>query len=82
MPAYHIMAKDKDKDKGIAATVTPFMPPADYIANCKWLTEAEVAVYAAEYRRTGFTSAPQGIACGGAPLPEVWPRCTRFRAAA
>jgi hypothetical protein len=36
------------------------MPPADYIANCKWLTEAEVEVYAAEYSRTGFTGALQG----------------------
>jgi pimeloyl-ACP methyl ester carboxylesterase len=36
------------------------MPPADYIANCKWLTEAEVGVYAAEYGRTGFTGALQG----------------------
>src|SRR5262249_55660917 len=42
------------------ATVAPFMPPADYIANCKWLTEAEVEVYATEYGRTGFTGALQG----------------------
>ena len=33
---------------------------ADYIANCKWLTEAEVDVYATEYGRTGFTGALQG----------------------
>src|SRR5438132_12849207 len=36
------------------------MPPPDDIANCKWLTEAEVDVYAAEYGRTGFTGALQG----------------------
>src|SRR5712692_5079475 len=44
----------------MAATVAPFMPPADYIAACKWLTEDEVAVYATEYGRTGFTGALQG----------------------
>jgi len=56
IPTYYVM----EKDKGMAATVAPFMPPADYIANCKWLTEAEVEVYATEYGRTGFTGALQG----------------------
>jgi pimeloyl-ACP methyl ester carboxylesterase len=56
IPTYYVM----EKDKGMAATVAPFMPPADYIADCKWLTEAEVEVYATEYGRTGFTGALQG----------------------
>ena len=56
IPTYYVM----EKDKGMAATVAPFMPTADYIANCKWLTEAEVDVYATEYGRTGFTGALQG----------------------
>jgi pimeloyl-ACP methyl ester carboxylesterase len=56
IPSYYVM----EKDKGMAETVAPFMPPADYIANCKWLTEAEVEVYATEYGRTGFTGALQG----------------------
>jgi pimeloyl-ACP methyl ester carboxylesterase len=56
IPTYYVM----EKDKGMAATVAPFMPPADYSANCKWLTEAEVDVYANEYGRTGFTGALQG----------------------
>ncbi len=56
IPTYYVM----EKDKGMAATVAPFMPSADYIANCKWLTEAEVDVYATEYSRTGFTGALQG----------------------
>jgi pimeloyl-ACP methyl ester carboxylesterase len=56
IPTYYVM----EKDKGMAATVAPFMPPADTIANCKWLTEAEVEVYATEYARTGFTGALQG----------------------
>jgi pimeloyl-ACP methyl ester carboxylesterase len=49
-----------EKDKGMAATVAPFMPsPAEIAANT-WLTEAEVAVYAGEYARTEFTGALQG----------------------
>jgi pimeloyl-ACP methyl ester carboxylesterase len=56
IPTYYVM----EKDKGMAATVAPYMPPADYIANCKWLTEPEVEVYASEYGRTGFTGALQG----------------------
>lgn len=56
IPNYYVM----EKDKGMAATAASFMPPADYIVNCKWLTEAEVDVYATEYARTGFTGALQG----------------------
>lgn len=56
IPTYYVM----EKDKGMAATVAPLLPPAEYIANCKWLTEAEVEVYATEYARTGFTGALQG----------------------
>jgi pimeloyl-ACP methyl ester carboxylesterase len=56
IPNYYVM----EKDKGMAANIAPFMPPADYIANCKWLTEADVEVYATEWGRTGFTGALQG----------------------
>jgi pimeloyl-ACP methyl ester carboxylesterase len=56
MPTYYVM----DLDKGMAETVAPQMPSAAEIAACKWLTEAEVAVYAQEYGRTGFTGALQG----------------------
>jgi len=56
IPTYYVM----EKDKGMAATVAPYMPPADYIANCEWLTEPEVEVYATEYGRTDFTGALQG----------------------
>jgi pimeloyl-ACP methyl ester carboxylesterase len=56
IPTYYVM----EKDKGMAATVAPFMPQADYIAKCQWLTEAEVEVYATEYKRTEFTGALQG----------------------
>src|SRR5262245_19416326 len=56
IPTYYVM----EKDKGMAETVAPFMPSAAEIAACKWLTEAEVEVYATEYSKTGFTGALQG----------------------
>src|SRR5215470_1075897 len=56
IPTYYVM----EKDKGMAETVAPFMPSAAEVAACRWLTEDEVEVYAAEYGRTGFTGALQG----------------------
>jgi pimeloyl-ACP methyl ester carboxylesterase len=56
IPTYYVM----ERDKGMAETVAPFMPSASEIAACKWLTEAEVDVYASEYARTEFTGALQG----------------------
>jgi pimeloyl-ACP methyl ester carboxylesterase len=56
IPTYYVM----ERDKGMAATVAPFMPSAAEIAACKWLTEAEVEVYATEYARTQFNGALQG----------------------
>jgi pimeloyl-ACP methyl ester carboxylesterase len=50
MPTYYIM----DRDRNMAETVVPVMPSADAIAACRWLTEDELAVYAAEYERNGF----------------------------
>ena len=56
IPTYYVM----ERDKGMAETVAPFMPSRAEIAACKWLTEAEVDVYATEYARTQFTGALQG----------------------
>ncbi len=56
IPHYYVMLKDR----GMAENVAPMIPSADYVAKCKWLTEAEVEVYADEYGRTGFTGALQG----------------------
>jgi pimeloyl-ACP methyl ester carboxylesterase len=50
MPTYYIM----DLDQDMAATVAPHMPTADQIAACRWLTDADLAVYSSEYQRTGF----------------------------
>jgi pimeloyl-ACP methyl ester carboxylesterase len=49
-----------EKDKGMAETVAPYMPSPAEIAACKWLTDAEVDVYATEFGRTQFTGALQG----------------------
>lgn len=38
IPTYYVM----EKDKGMAATVAPHMPPADYITYCEWLTREGV----------------------------------------
>jgi pimeloyl-ACP methyl ester carboxylesterase len=56
VPTYYVM----EKDKGMAATVAPFMPSPAEIAECQWLTDAEVDVYVTEYSRTEFTGALQG----------------------
>ena len=50
MPTYYIM----DLHKNMAETVAAEMPSAAEIAACRWLPEGELAVYAAEYERTGF----------------------------
>jgi pimeloyl-ACP methyl ester carboxylesterase len=50
MPTYYIM----DMADDMPATVAKEMPSAAEIAACKWLPDAELAVYAGEYRRTGF----------------------------
>jgi pimeloyl-ACP methyl ester carboxylesterase len=56
MPHYYIM----DLDKGMAETVAEVMPSAAEIAACKWLPDSELAVYTAEYERTGFQGGLQG----------------------
>ncbi len=55
MPTYYVM----DRDRTMPETVAPAMPSAAQVAANRWLPEAELAVYAAEYRRTGFQGALQ-----------------------
>ena len=50
MPTYYIM----DLDRTMAETVAAEMPDTGKIAACRWLPDAELAVYAREYERTGF----------------------------
>lgn len=60
MPTYYIM----DLGQGMAETVAPAMPSAAEIAACTWLPEEELAVYSAEYSRTGFQGGLQWYRCG------------------
>ena len=50
MPTYYIM----DLAEGMAETVAHHMPSPEQVAANAWLTEAELAVYAEEFGRTGF----------------------------
>ena len=59
LPTYYVM----DAGLGMAETVASAMPSAADIAGCKWLTEAELAVYSAEFGRTGFQGGLQWYRC-------------------
>lgn len=50
LPAYYVM----DLHMGMAETVARHMPSKEYIASCRWLTEADLDVYTEQYTRTGF----------------------------
>ena len=59
LPDYYVM----DLHKDMAETVAPQMPSAAQIAACGWLPDAELAVYAAEFARTGFQGGLQWYRC-------------------
>jgi len=59
LPAYYVM----ERDKGMAETVAPEMPAAAAIAACRWLPEAELAIYGTEFARTGFQGGLQWYRC-------------------
>jgi pimeloyl-ACP methyl ester carboxylesterase len=50
MPTYYIM----DLKETIAGTMAAEMPTKAQIAACHWMPEADLDVYATQYRRTGF----------------------------
>ena len=63
LPRYYVM----DKDKGMAEQVAADMPTAAQIAACRWLPDRELAVYTAEYGRTGFQGGLQSYRVGRTP---------------
>jgi len=63
LPKYYVM----DSDRGMAEQVAIDMPTAQEIANCQWLTDEELRVYASEYGRTGFQGGLQSYRVGRAP---------------
>ncbi len=50
MPTYYVM----DRDQTMAETVRPHLPSPEHVAANRWMSAAEMAVYAEEYGRTGF----------------------------
>jgi pimeloyl-ACP methyl ester carboxylesterase len=50
LPTYYVM----ELGKGMAETVRPAMPSPGEVAANRWLPDADLAVYAAEYGRVGF----------------------------
>ena len=63
MPTYYIM----DLHENMAQTVAREMPSAAEAAACRWLTEDELSVYAAELERTGFQGGLQWYRANWSP---------------
>ena len=63
MPTYYVMARDQD----MAQTVAAHAPTPAQTAACRWLPDADLAVYAAEYTRTGFQGGLQWYRCSSHP---------------
>jgi len=63
LPTYYVM----DRKVGMAATVGPFMPSAEQIASCSWLSETDLAIYASEFARTGFQGGLNWYRCTTVP---------------
>lgn len=59
LPTYYVM----DRDRTMAQTVAPEMPSPEHVAACRWLPEAELAVYSGEYGRVGFQGGLQWYRC-------------------
>ncbi|CAL74845.1 Putative epoxide hydrolase [Bradyrhizobium sp. ORS 278] len=64
LPTYYVM----DLDKTMGETVADVMPDAATIAANRWLPDHELAVYTAEYERTGFQGGLQWYRCGTSGL--------------
>jgi pimeloyl-ACP methyl ester carboxylesterase len=60
LPTYYVMRADQT----MAETVAAEMPSPEQIAACRWLPDDELAIYAAEYARTGFQGGLQWYRCG------------------
>lgn len=63
MPTYYIM----DAAENMAETVAHHMPSQDEIDTCEWMPDSDMAVFAAEYGRTGFQGGLQSYRCRTTP---------------
>ena len=59
LPRYYVM----DSGRSMPDSVATEMPDAAAIARCEWLPDHELAVYAAEFERTGFQGGLQWYRC-------------------
>lgn len=67
MPTYYVM----ERGKGMAETVAEFAPSTAEAAACPWLSEADLAVYAEEFGRTGFQGGLQWYRSGALGAAEM-----------
>lgn len=67
LPTYYVM----DVGLGMAETVAAEAPSAAAVALCSWLPDAELAVYSAEYLRTGFQGGLQWYRCRTTEVSEA-----------
>ena len=68
LPAYYVM----ELGRTMAQTVAPEMPTPQQVAACRWLPDAELAVYVQEFRRTGLQGGLQWYRSrGAAQLSEL-----------
>jgi pimeloyl-ACP methyl ester carboxylesterase len=63
LPTYYVM----DHHETMAETVAKEMPTPQQIAGCAWLPDDQLAIYSAEYRRTGFQGGLNWYRCGTTP---------------
>ncbi len=63
MPTYYVM----DAAETMAETVAPHLPSAEEIAACRWMSAADMAVYAAEYARSGLQGGLNHYRCATSP---------------
>jgi pimeloyl-ACP methyl ester carboxylesterase len=64
LPDYYVMPLERTMPEAVAQ----YMPPEEQIAACAWLPDEELAVYAAEFARTGFQGGLQWYRCGTSGL--------------
>jgi pimeloyl-ACP methyl ester carboxylesterase len=69
LPTYYVMHLHETMPE----TVAPHMPAREQVAACRWLPEAELRVYSAEYGRTGFQGGLHWYRCqtGGGNAEEL-----------
>lgn len=60
MPHYYIMLQSQTMPQAVAAS----RPEANQVAQCAWLPDADLEVYAAMYRASGFQAGLQWYRCG------------------